>query len=65
MKIGPYQLQNNLILAPMAGITDRPFRNLCKRYGAGPSATAAGDGAGGGYRFMYGRGGEVEEERLA
>lgn len=35
MKIGPYQLQNNLILAPMAGITDRPFRNLCKRYGAG------------------------------
>ena len=35
MKIGPYQLQNNLILAPMAGITDRPFRNLCKHYGAG------------------------------
>ena len=35
MKIGPYQLQNNLILAPMAGITDRPFRNLCKNNGAG------------------------------
>lgn len=35
MKIGPYQLQNNLILAPMAGITDRPFRNLCKQFGAG------------------------------
>jgi len=35
MKIGPYQLQNNLILAPMAGITDRPFRNLCKHFGAG------------------------------
>ncbi|NOQ15049.1 MAG: tRNA dihydrouridine synthase DusB [Methyloprofundus sp.] len=35
MKIGPYQLNNNLILAPMAGITDRPFRNLCKQFGAG------------------------------
>lgn len=35
MKIGSYQLSNNLILAPMAGITDRPFRNLCKQFGAG------------------------------
>lgn len=35
MKIGPYQLNNNLILAPMAGITDQPFRNLCKQFGAG------------------------------
>ncbi len=35
MKIGPYQLDNNLILAPMAGITDRPFRELCKQFGAG------------------------------
>ncbi len=35
MKIGPYQLPNNLVLAPMAGITDRPFRNLCKHNGAG------------------------------
>ena len=35
MKIGPYTLKNNLILAPMAGITDRPFRNLCKQFGAG------------------------------
>ncbi len=35
MKIGPYQLSNNLILAPMAGITDLPFRNLCKQFGAG------------------------------
>lgn len=35
MKIGPYQLHNNLVLAPMAGITDRPFRNLCKQFGAG------------------------------
>ena len=35
MQIGPYQLQNKLILAPMAGITDRPFRNLCKHNGAG------------------------------
>ncbi|MDC9728467.1 MAG: tRNA dihydrouridine synthase DusB [Methyloprofundus sp.] len=35
MKIGPYTLENKLILAPMAGITDRPFRNLCKQFGAG------------------------------
>ncbi len=35
MKIGPYQLTNNLILAPMAGVTDRPFRQLCKNLGAG------------------------------
>jgi len=35
MQIGPYQLKNNLILAPMAGITDRPFRELCQHYGAG------------------------------
>ncbi len=35
MKIGPYALNNNLILAPMAGVTDRPFRQLCRRMGAG------------------------------
>jgi len=35
MQIGPYALENNLILAPMAGVTDRPFRQLCKRLGAG------------------------------
>lgn len=35
MRIGPVQLPNNLILAPMAGVTDRPFRQLCKRLGAG------------------------------
>lgn len=35
MYIGPYQLANNLILAPMAGVTDRPFRQLCRRMGAG------------------------------
>jgi tRNA-dihydrouridine synthase B len=35
MRIGPYQLENNLILAPMAGISDRPFRELCKQFGAG------------------------------
>jgi len=35
MKIGPYTLENPLILAPMAGITDRPFRQLCRRMGAG------------------------------
>ena len=35
MQIGPYKLNNNLVLAPMAGVTDRPFRQLCKRLGAG------------------------------
>ncbi len=35
MKIGPIQLKNNLIVAPMAGVTDRPFRILCKQLGAG------------------------------
>ncbi|MPW37645.1 MULTISPECIES: tRNA dihydrouridine synthase DusB [Vibrio] len=35
MKIGKYELKNNLIVAPMAGVTDRPFRELCLRYGAG------------------------------
>ena len=35
MKIGPYTLPNNLILAPMAGVTDRPFRQLCREQGAG------------------------------
>lgn len=35
MQIGPYKLRNNLVVAPMAGVTDRPFRMLCKRFGAG------------------------------
>ncbi|MEW9797707.1 tRNA dihydrouridine synthase DusB [Alteromonas sp. CYL-A6] len=35
MRIGPYELDNNLMLAPMAGVTDRPFRQLCRRMGAG------------------------------
>ena len=35
MRIGPITLRNNLIVAPMAGVTDRPFRSLCKRMGAG------------------------------
>jgi tRNA-dihydrouridine synthase B len=35
MQIGKYKLKNNLIVAPMAGVTDRPFRMLCKRMGAG------------------------------
>ncbi len=34
-KIGPYALANNVFVAPMAGVTDRPFRKLCKRLGAG------------------------------
>jgi len=34
MRIGPYRLQNNLLLAPMAGVTDLPFRRLCRKLGA-------------------------------
>lgn len=35
MQLGPYTLKNNLLVAPMAGVTDRPFRQLCKQLGAG------------------------------
>ncbi len=35
VRIGPYALPNRLILAPMAGVTDQPFRQLCRRLGAG------------------------------
>ncbi len=35
MKIGEVELENNVILAPMAGVTDLPFRLLCKEQGAG------------------------------
>jgi tRNA-dihydrouridine synthase B len=35
LQIGPYRFHNNLVLAPMAGVSDRPFRTLCRRLGAG------------------------------
>jgi tRNA-dihydrouridine synthase B len=35
MQIGPYKLSSSFLLAPMAGITDAPFRKLCRRFGAG------------------------------
>lgn len=35
MQIGPYTLPNNVFVAPMAGVTDRPYRQLCKQLGAG------------------------------
>ena len=35
MQIGPHKLANALFVAPMAGVTDRPFRQLCKKLGAG------------------------------
>ena len=35
MKIGPYTIRSPFLLAPMAGVTDAPFRRLCRRFGAG------------------------------
>jgi tRNA-dihydrouridine synthase B len=35
VKIGPYELASPFVLAPMAGVTDAPFRRLCRRFGAG------------------------------
>lgn len=39
LRIGPYELANNLALAPMAGVTDLPFRKLCRELGAGMAAS--------------------------
>ena len=39
MKIGPYELAAPLALAPMAGVTDQPFRQFCRRMGAGLAAS--------------------------
>ena len=35
IQIGPYSLDSQVVLAPMAGVTDRPFRQLCRKMGAG------------------------------
>jgi len=35
MRLGPYLIEPNIVLAPMAGVTDKPFRMLCKQQGAG------------------------------
>ena len=39
MQIGPYKLDSNVVLAPMAGVTDRPFRQIARRFGAGLAAS--------------------------
>jgi tRNA-dihydrouridine synthase B len=39
VQIGPYVLPSTVVLAPMAGVTDRPFRILCRRLGAGLAAS--------------------------
>ncbi len=39
LKIGNVELRNNILLAPMAGITDLPFRLICEKYGAGLTYT--------------------------
>ena len=35
LSVGRFILPNNLVLAPMAGVTDLPWRNLCREWGAG------------------------------
>ncbi len=37
--IGPWKIPARAVLAPMAGVTDRPFRILCRRFGAGLAAS--------------------------
>src|SRR3954468_23625525 len=39
MKIGPYELSSPVVLAPMAGVTDRPFRVIARAFGAGLAAS--------------------------
>jgi tRNA-dihydrouridine synthase B len=39
VRIGPHVLPSNVVLAPMAGVTDRPFRVLCRSFGAGLAAS--------------------------
>jgi tRNA-dihydrouridine synthase B len=39
LKIGRFELPSRVLLAPMAGVTDRPFRVLCRRFGAGLAAS--------------------------
>jgi tRNA-dihydrouridine synthase B len=39
VRIGPYELSSNVVLAPMVGVTDRPFRVIAKRFGAGLAAS--------------------------
>ena len=39
LKIGNVELKNNIFLAPMAGITDLPFRSICKKFGTGLTYT--------------------------
>lgn len=39
IKIGNVELENNIFLAPMAGITDLPFRTVCKQFGPGLTYT--------------------------
>ena len=39
LKIGNVELENNLILAPMAGVTNQPFRIICKQFGCGMVCT--------------------------
>ena len=52
MKIGPFTLAAPLALAPMAGVTDLPFRRLCRRLGAGIAASEMVTSDGGALEYV-------------
>jgi len=35
MQIGPYKITNKVVAAPMAGVSDKPYRKVCRQHGAG------------------------------
>ena len=53
LRIGRHTVDSPVVLAPMAGITNRAFRRLCRQYGVEGAATVAGEQAGSGSSCLY------------